>query len=170
LKKNYGQMPIQFDTRGLLMPYERVALTLDEFQKFFVEAFEEDSTRHGIFRNYLRYVDDFRNEITTTFIQWLDGSFLTQKSNPADLDFVTLLDFQISIKKEKQLERRFLNRPAMAEYGLDAYIEQIFPEGHRDYFFTQSDLAYWHSWFSKTKENRAGRRFPKGYVEIRFAA
>lgn len=151
------------------MPYERITLTLAEFKEFFVTAFEVTSTRHEIFRNYLRYVGDFQNEITTEFTQWLDGSFLTKKTNPADLDFVTLLDFQISIEKESQLERQFLNRPAIAEYRLDAYIEQIFPEGHRDYFFTQSDLAYWNSWFSKTKENRAGRKFPKGYVEIRFS-
>lgn len=30
-------------------------------------------------------------------------------------------------------------------------------------------MAYWYNWFSKTKANRAGKKFAKGFVEINFS-
>jgi len=53
-------------------------------------------------------------------------------------------------------------------YSVDAYTVELFPEGHSKYLICQSDLVYWDNWFSKTKPDWRKRKFPKGYIEIKF--
>ena len=85
-------MDLKFDIKGHLVPYERIALSIEEFEEFFVSSFSEESTRLEIFQNYLKFIEAFRNEITPNFKQWIDGSYVTNKVNPRDVDFVTLID------------------------------------------------------------------------------
>ena len=84
-------MELTFDIRGNLMPYEKVRLTLSEFEELFVHSFDKQSTRYEIFENYSKFISDFKKEITPHFIQWVNGSFVSNKKNPNDIDFVTLI-------------------------------------------------------------------------------
>ena len=85
-------MELTFDIRGNLIPYERTELFIDNFEEFFVDSFDIDSTRKEIFKNYQKYIHDFKEEVTSDFIQWINGSFATNKKNPRDIDFVTLIN------------------------------------------------------------------------------
>ncbi len=161
---------LQFDQRGLLTPYKRVSLKLEEFEAFFVREFPLSSSRKEIFTKYLSYLGAFQRAVSPNFTHWLDGSFLTKKENPRDLDFVTLLDFSVVKQKEALLREKFLKDQALDFFGLDAYLVEVFPEGHPNHFITKLDLAYWNSWFSRTSENRAGRSYLKGFVEISFSS
>jgi hypothetical protein len=160
---------LQFDQRGLLMPYDRIALSMEEFEAFFVNGFSDNSKRKELFSSYKAYIAAFQYEITPRFVQWIDGSFLTKKTSPRDLDFVTLLDFGIANEKSELLRSKFLFKASEQFFGLDAYLVEVFPESHRNHFITKSDLAYWNSWFSRTSENRAGKSHNKGFVEINFS-
>ena len=60
-------MELRFDIKGHLIPYNKVEITIDEFEKVFVDSFDKDSTRHEIFRNYKKFVTDFKKEITSNF-------------------------------------------------------------------------------------------------------
>ncbi len=151
------------------MPYNRTVLSLEEFEAFFVVDFPLSSKRKEIFANYKSYLEAFQQEISSNFTQWLDGSFITQKVSPKDLDFVTLLDFEIANSKSELLRSKLLKQGAMDFFGLDAYLVEVFPENHKNHFITQSDLAYWNNWFSRTSENRVGKSFPKGFIEISFS-
>ncbi|MCC6726091.1 MAG: hypothetical protein IT258_16410 [Saprospiraceae bacterium] len=159
---------LEFDVRGFLTPYERIELTIEEFEAIFVKAFDNSSTRFNIFQNYLRFVNDFREEVTPRFTQWLNGSFVSKKENPGDLDLVTLLDAETALLKDAIIESKFRNEGAFQYYNLDAYELVVYPEWHKDFIFTKSDQLYWHHWFSMSKFNRAKKRFPKGFVEINF--
>ena len=68
---------MKFDARGNLMPYEKIELTFDEFQKFFIENVEGlNEIRKGIIEDYRTYLKDFKEQVSEDFIQWIDGSYL----------------------------------------------------------------------------------------------
>lgn len=161
-------MELTFDIRGNLIPYEKLTLTLDEFKEIFVNSFDEDSSRTLLFENYLNYIKDFQEEVTTDFIQWINGSFATNKKNPKDIDFVTLINYEDYATNRLIIDDKYRLNKAKALYKVDAYTIEVFPEEHKKYLTSKSDLLYWNSWFSKTKRNRRKKSFPKGFIEIIF--
>jgi len=161
-------MELKFDDKGHLVPYERIQLKNEEFKEFFINNFEPDSTRNKIYESYQKYLFNFQKEITSNFIQWIDGSFVTNKMNPNDIDFVTLIDHEIYEKKRDLIDNKFRLKKAKEIYNVDAYTLEIYPEEHKKHSISNIDLVYWDSWFSKTKKNWAKKTFPKGYIEIEF--
>lgn len=161
-------MEYSFDLRGHLMPYEKISMSLQSFQSVFVDSFEEESTRHKIFTDYLRYLDDFQREITTDFVQWINGSFVTRKSNPGDLDLVTIIDHKVFQEKEQLIEDCYRLLGAKQSYGIDAYTVRRYPQDHPKHTIFRNELVYWNHWFSHSKKNRAKKTFEKGFIELIF--
>lgn len=93
-------MELIFDERGNLQPYEKIKLTLDEFEAFFIDKFPNNNQRKQIFNNYLEFVNDFSTQVSSHFIQWINGSFVTTKEYPNDIDFVTIISHEIFESKE----------------------------------------------------------------------
>ncbi len=79
-------MELNFDIRGNLKPYEIIEISLDMLKATFVDSFDKDSTRHELFSNYEAYMADLDKLITKDFYQWIDGSFISNKKNPKDID------------------------------------------------------------------------------------
>ena len=98
-------MRFKFNSRGFIMPYQRITSSVEEIAEVFVKPFPDSETRQIIFDNYLNYLDDFQTLITPNFIHWLDGSFMSKKLNPNDLDFVAFIDYRIYQQKEEQIFR-----------------------------------------------------------------
>ncbi|MCH8317379.1 MAG: hypothetical protein IIA88_02590 [Bacteroidetes bacterium] len=161
-------MKISFDQRGNLKPYNIIELDIEEFQKYFVQEFRNSITREIIFDDYLTYINDFKKDVTPNFIQWINGSFVTGKENPKDIDFLTIIDFQIYEAKAKLMDNQFRNPIAKAKYKLDAYTLKSYPLDHKNRFITEYDLLYWENWFGTTKMNRAKKKFSKGFIQIQF--
>jgi len=157
-----------FDIRGNLSPHGKVEMEFEEFQLLFIEGFESEQ-RNKIFEDYTQYLNDFSEEITPDFIQWIDGSFVSKKAKPNDIDFVTLVDFDIYEEKEQLIESKFGKYGVKNHYEyLDAYFVKFYPEEHKRRSVTDFDLVYWLNWFSETKKNRAKKKFPKGFIELKF--
>lgn len=55
-------MKVSFDSRGYLKPYHKLELEFNEFKEIFVDAFDHTSSRHLIFENYSRFLQDFQLE------------------------------------------------------------------------------------------------------------
>ncbi len=162
------EMSLIFDDNGFLTPNNAILTTLDVFENIFVSKFLVSSTRKAIFENYKRYVADFQKDILPNFKQWINGSFVTKKLNPNDIDLVTFIPFDAYDKKRKELEARFIMGGALKSYGVDAYAIKVYPQGHELHFVTLHDIAEWRETFSKTKFNRARKRYPKGFLELNF--
>ena len=97
------------------------------------------------------------------------GSYVTTKAKPRDIDFVMLIEHETFDRHEQLIESRFRRHKAKQEYGkIDAYTVKMYPEGHERYFVTEYDLVYWRGLFTETKRNRAKKKFPKGFIEIKF--
>lgn len=151
---------MDFDLNGNLKPYSPIETTIDEIRKNFVDDFKGSTSRERIFESYLGYINDFKQMIGTDFFQFINGSFVTRKRTPKDLDLVTFLDYETFETLETELMpfKGFVNYP-----GIDAYIEKVYPASHPFNIRYQSDYLYWTEFFSK---NREGQR--KGFLKIEF--
>ncbi len=162
-------MPLTFDTNGFLSPYSAIVTDLETFRQTFVDDFRDSTTRKAIFENYQNYLDTFKTVICETgFYQWIDGSFVTQKINPNDLDIVTFVDTEVFTQKIKELQA--LKGDALVKnQKLDCYFVEVIPSNSRQYFIYQSDKMYWLTLFSYTKRHpRTDKRYEKGFIQLNF--
>ena len=158
-------MPINYTDRGYLYPPDRQNLSIDDLQKHFVDDFPDSTTRKDLFEGYIKYNQAFRKEVTPEMTQWIGGSFTTKKRNPKDIDVVTIIPYEVFEEKKALIEDKF-RKISKQKYGVDAYIVSAYPEDHEKHGLTQGILVYWDNQFSKTRKNRAGKRFKRGYIQI----
>jgi len=161
---------LEFDSRGHIIPHKKIELTIEEFKTEFVDAFPKESSRHHIFELYLKFLTEFKKEVTNTFVQWVNGSFTTKKMNPSDIDFVTIIDKDIYIPNTELIESKFRMVAAKKKFGgeIDAYTIKKIEENEREFRIFTIEKARWTKQFSETKPNRSGKKFDKGFVEITF--
>jgi hypothetical protein len=156
---------LKFDSRGNLTPYEKIPSTTNEMRNFFVESIQS-RTRKVIFEKYVNYSDALKSLLEGAHLQqWINGSFVTKKINPSDIDLVTFISHKDIIARGDKL-KPFGKAGSFAAYGIDAYLLEVFPKSNKEYFRTEYDTKEWFSWFTKTKINRRGNKFPKGFLEI----
>ena len=84
---------LELNEKGNLMPYSPIKISFEIFIKIFVESFPLDSTRHQILANFERFIEEFRSKIYPHFNIWINGSFVTQKKNPNDIDFLVFIEY-----------------------------------------------------------------------------
>lgn len=94
-----------FDENGNLPPGDLIKPTIHEFEERFVTRADAESTRKYIFDRYNKYCDVLRS-LDIASIQWVDGSYTTQKPNPRDIDIVIHFD-GMKIHHDKVLQERF---------------------------------------------------------------
>jgi hypothetical protein len=157
-------MNLQFDSRGNLKQQSPIQIEIEVFEEEFV--FNEE--RKLLFDNYVKY-NNYLKEILgkVDFYQWIDGSYVTKKTIPKDIDIVNFVDFEVYeniVSKHKKLEKGFIKD----KFNLDTYFVAIYPQNHKKYFYFQSDSAYWNDWFSKTNPKHDSRRkkYPKSFIQI----
>jgi len=159
-------MSLDFDENGFLKPYEIIDCDLMSLETIFVENFPNSRTRRSLFNNYLKYIHEFSNRITRNFIQWLDGSFVSQKENPNDIDFVTFIDYKTYELQEDLLDI-FWSFSLEVE-GLDAYLVKVYPKSHKKHHRFLEQRQEWIKTYSKTKALKNNLRFSKGFLDIKF--
>ena len=159
-------MSFSFNSRGFIMPYKKIESSVAEIEEVFVKPFPQSETRQLIFENYLDYLDEFQRLVTPDFTNWLDGSFMSKKLNPNDLDFVAFIDYRVYERKEEQIFR------IVEKYGylkLDNYVSQIFPISHPRHAETEQFKRYWTELFgSSRRDPETNVQLPQGFIEIVF--
>jgi len=161
-------MELNFDIRGNLKPYEIIKVTKELFRKNFVDSFEEEPIRLELFLKYEEYMENLSQLLSQDFYQWVDGSYVTNKKTPNDIDIVTIISHLDYEANKKLLEQKFTSSGARHNYNVDAYIVVNYPKSHKKAFFTTSDLLYWRNLFSKTKVNRAKKQYEKGIIQLNY--
>ncbi|RYD83002.1 MAG: hypothetical protein EOP53_02100 [Sphingobacteriales bacterium] len=156
-----------FTARGHLIPNLNIRASVDEIKLNFVDTFATGK-RQELFEKYKEYSEELKKVVAQDeLLQWIDGSFVTKDNSPGDIDMVTFLPFEVVEKQEKALEN-FKYPLSLNNFGVDAYIVKTYPNNHPKYALYISDRAYWMEQFDKTKRNRAGNRYPKGFLEVFF--
>lgn len=98
---------LTLDTLGYLTPYDAISTDLQTLEQFFVEGFPTSATRGRLFDAYRQYTKLLRDTLPTgaAMTQWIDGSFVTGKRNPNDIDLVTFIDFALYEQNESFFDR-----------------------------------------------------------------
>lgn len=152
---------LEFTTEGLLVPNNGISVDLATLEYYFVGQFPASTTRRALFENYLKYQSQLQSEVFPWFEQWVDGSFVTLKENPKDIDLVTLLDFGVYETRTAKLEKFYSF--SLEKQGIDSYFVPVFPSDHKNHEDTSIELAKWHERFTL---NRDGEK--KGYLKLVF--
>ncbi len=161
---------LTFDSKGFLTPDSNLPSTLAEFQQEFVAHFGVRTKRGLLFEEFKRYLRDFFEAIGVDEVSvWANGSFVTRKENPNDIDLVFFLDSDLADKFADIISRRFTHPESKHLYQMDAFLLRDYPETHPDRFFTVSDRAYWFELFSRTRKDRRGHSDKKGFVELKIS-
>jgi hypothetical protein len=155
---------LTFNHSGLLVPDTKIKSSIQELENEFVKKIPS-SKRKEIFQAYVKYNEDFKKVCNLDELhQWINGSYVTKKNNPGDIDLVTFLDHDIVRELGIKLDDfKYPNSEII--YGVDAYIVEVYPEDHINRFIYISDKAYWMDRFTKTRRVR-GNRLSKGFLEI----
>ncbi|ACT96896.1 DUF6932 family protein [Dyadobacter fermentans] len=154
---------MQFDISGNLKPYDVIQTDWFTFKAEFVDAFPHSETRRLIFENFSVYMETLIAIIGTGFHQWIDGSFVTRKLNPGDIDFVTFIDSATFSRNENLLNSlRVLSRDRSLR--LDGYYVKNYPMDRKEFIYTQMDSIQWRHEFAKDSRKRQS----KGFIQLNY--
>lgn len=151
--------------------------TCDEetFYDRFVEKFPESTTRKLIAEGFLR----LRHEVAEHGIdakQWIDGSYVTIKQNPGDIDIVSFIDYE-RINSLPDDARSFCEKVlngrehTKTHYQTHSFLVPTCSKDHPYYTIYNRSRLYWRKWFGTTSERSIPSGLiipglPKGIVEM----
>lgn len=153
---------MEFDTNGYLKPYGLNKADYMILEEVFVNSFPESSTRKRIFEEYQQYNYQLHQLLPNGFWQWINGSFISKKLNPRDIDLVTFVDDSLFHQHEKQ----FASLRELRYKGsrlIDGYFITVYPDNHPHNYIYHLDCADWLFRFSTPKP-----KGNKGFLEINF--
>lgn len=144
-------------------------------QENFVEQFKESTTRKAInsgFSRLRRECEDFGIVLR----HWVDGSFVTSKSNPGDIDVVhiaraTEID-GLSGEHQNFIEEVLNgNKKTKSTHYTDSYFAPEIPAGQPGHKSSQKNIEYWKHFWGHTRpfSPRPGvppKQVPKGFLEM----
>jgi hypothetical protein len=127
-----------------LLPVGLHPKTLPELRQMCVTNFPLSTRRDPIMRS----VEAMCTSISTALIRaemWIDGSFLTQKIEPDDVDLLVTLDAQYlsGTPLQQQIVSRIASQDFKAPVQCDSYVHFQYPEGHASYWTAEFTRAYW---------------------------
>ncbi len=146
-------MDITFGSNGYVVPDRIFELSIYDFEDVFV--FNE--RRQEIFQEFLilyHHISQLRFE----GIVWIDGSFVSRKENPRDLDCVFFVNDSVYVNNVNYFRSLRSNSVLV-----DAYFVKCYSIGHEKEFLTNIDKVEWMNLFSSDR-----KRNRKGFVQITF--
>lgn len=149
-----------FDNKGCL-PFGIYEMTIEEFEAIFVNT----PRRKEILNNYKNHLQDLQN-FQSYLNHWINGSFVTLKENPNDIDTLTEFDgMKVDDYKERNKIDNLINNAHLQSHkkchSIVVYkYPETFPEEHEKYqeIKTRTLLL-----FGIHKETRK----PKGFVKLK---
>ncbi len=165
MEKSYLCSMLKFDSNGLLTPYRPIPCQVKDLKTHFVDSFDSE-TRPKNFDKYIRYSNEIKALLRGIEVkQWVNGSFVTKKINPKDIDVISFVSHTL-VKELGDKLYPFRPEGSWDVFGIDAYVLEVHAVGSRYHFYTQSDTAYWREQFGHTKPNKKGIKKEKGFLEI----
>lgn len=134
-------------------------MSLDDFHSVAVEPFPEDARRKDLFSRLMAWRKAFKALGMSGSI-WFDGSFMTSKPEPDDIDMVVwnvVLDTELVEQQIPQAQALFDKPSCKVVYGLDIYLET--PADEKALFHRE---AYWKGLFGFCHD----RATAKGFAEV----
>lgn len=123
-----------------------------------LESFAWNEHRRLLLAELQSFISDVKNLISADTKIWVDGSFVTNKILPNDIDLVLFVNtsvYQDNYNLFKQIRGKFSN--------IDAYFVEVFPEDHKKYQHSELDKLEFLHLFSKDRKRRN-----KGFIELKI--
>jgi hypothetical protein len=153
-----------FDEHGNLPPGRHEADD-EAVRSALVDAFPSSRTRSGI-DIYWQHHREALTDLVEVHFQWMAGSYVTDKLDPADADIVTVIDGPAfdDLPKHRQLMVRALMAGHYTEsfWNCDAYPLAAYPEGHPGHSKYLIALERLEAYFAHDRDGRE-----RGVVEVR---
>lgn len=148
-----------FDEYGNLFPYQIIETDTQTFREMFVINFVESNSRFQLFQKFNLYIEELKHLLYDSFYLWIDGSFITLKAHPKDIDILIFVESSILIQKEKELN--FLRNKFKPD--IDCYFIETLPENHPRYFLFEINRKEWFFTFSTARNFKN-----KGIIQINY--
>jgi hypothetical protein len=98
--------------------------------------------------------------------EWLDGSFVTAKSNAADIDVVAFFEAaqlaQLSLQERQELAALTVGPGPLLRFGCHTFVVSVYPEGHPNHAAYMANRGYWDWQWSRDRNAPE-----KGFLEVR---
>lgn len=149
------------DFPGLLAP-GRHRLDLQQLHDLAVKPYAEDERRHVLFHQLGQWIEKLRR-LGIGGTLWLDGSFLTEKPGPGDIDCILWSPYwtdaaKASPEAQREVAALFDHDSARAMYGLDFYLETP----------TNDELFHREAYWSGVLGFCHDRTTAKGFAELQI--
>jgi len=158
-------MALAFQPDDDVLPPGAHSASAAEVEETLVDGFAESHTRRPIYVDWLALRDAIR-EIAPFSRQWLDGSFVTKKLDPNDLDLASFFDSEVIEALDATQEsclNALVSGPSEAAPRCDSYPIIEYPDGHPLHDVARSLIDGFDQIFFGTGPSGPGS---KGYVEV----
>jgi len=156
---------VTFDNFGNLYPHNIISCNLKKCNELFVYEFPNSNTRLALFESYIAYRKAIFSVVGQPFKQWVNGSFITQKQNPNDIDLANLIPYNDELDARiEQILPYFTVGGSIEIYQIDAHLIPIYSESDLRFENTQLRMDYFKRWFGQDRNEN-----PKGFIEINEA-
>lgn len=156
-----------FNGDGVL-PAGRYPTQVSEVEQRFVQMFPASPTRTDLYAGW-RERRELLFDVVAVHSEWLDGSFVTAKSDAQDVDVVTYVEASYLAELPVTDRQRVLGltvgaRPQL-EFGCHSFLVVMYPQGHAQHQQYLTERGYWDRWWS---HHRSAPE--KGYLDVRGEA
>ena len=159
---------LNFDQHGFLYPHSGQSTDTANFYSQFVANFPTSRTRATLYHEWTKYNQLLRKEVGDSFEQWINGSFVTSKLNPKDIDVVSFIPAHLYERHEGVLDKFWSD--TWEDEGVDAYIVRVYPpDDARFISATQIDYQQWARRYSSTKPDMNFVSHPKGFLTMQIS-
>ncbi len=94
---------------------------------------------------------------------WVDGSFLTEKIDPKDVDLLLRInaEFADNATKEQEETLEWFEKGLSDFYRCDSYVWREYSPGHTLHVLSEAERIYWTGWFGRSRSGH-----PKGIAVV----
>lgn len=157
-------MIIDFPEGETVLPPGRHPASIEDVKSLLVDGFPSSERRRPLFERWVAVREAIRR-VTTVEAEWLDGSYVTRKEEPNDIDMLTFFEesaIESLDEASKALLRGLVAKELSRElHACHSFLLVVYPEGHPAHAVYQAGRQYWENHFG---HDRSGQ--PKGFLEI----
>lgn len=146
-----------FDDNGNLQPYKAIELDLSVVE----DMFTYNTHRKDLFYVFKNYLVELNSTLKTPFALWIDGSFVTKKKNPNDIDLVVFVNANEYEYKKGQL---WGFKEKYKYQDLDIHLVPVYPYNHKNRVFITDYLTS--DYYKLFDSDRADNK--KGFIQLKF--
>lgn len=154
-----------FDANGLL-PTGLVKVTAEQVHEHFVVPFTTSTSRQRLYDQWLLHRQAIE-AIVPIERQWLNGSYVTSRVDPGDIDVVTFIDGEtlnaLGAPQRAILDDLADGHSTRDRWGIDSFVVPTYAEGHPDRTAARKAEGYWRRMWTNVKGSNT---LTKGFLEV----